>query len=270
MKITTKLLLTLLVIMTINQSAQAQNNYTRQKTLPCLDKTFTIVAHIVRDSLGNYGITEGAINERIQELNVYFEPICAKFKVCEFRYIENFRYDEILEGEIGKLDEMVALYHQKNRINVWFVTELDFDPLINIVGVSFGNISKLTSGGIALEKEVGAAVYAHEFGHFFGLLHTFNKTDEPELANGSNCATTGDFICDTPADPYVVGVDLSTYISLDHPCRFIYAGLDENDEYYNPDVSNIMSYYSGCSCSFTHDQYIKMANSYLNSNPKMW
>jgi hypothetical protein len=33
----------------------------------------------------------------------------------------------------------------------------------------------------------------HELGHFFNLNHTFDGCD------GSNCATSGDFVCDTPA-----------------------------------------------------------------------
>ncbi|MBL0071623.1 MAG: hypothetical protein IPP34_07360 [Bacteroidetes bacterium] len=34
-------------------------------------------------------------------------------------------------------------------------------------------------------------------GHFFGLYHTFETQFGSELANGSNCATTGDLVCDT-------------------------------------------------------------------------
>lgn len=33
----------------------------------------------------------------------------------------------------------------------------------------------------------------HELGHFFNLQHTFRACD------GANCATTGDFVCDTPS-----------------------------------------------------------------------
>ena len=46
---------------------------------------------------------------------------------------------------------------------------------------------------------------AHEMGHCLGLYHTHNGTGDnngtPELVNGSNSSTAGDYITDTPADP---------------------------------------------------------------------
>jgi len=106
----------------------------------------------------------------------------------------------------------------------------------------------------------------HEMGHMFGLLHTF-EGNGIELVNGSNCETEGDLICDTPADPFVEGDDMSLYIGED--CEFISIKLDSNFQYYQPDVGNIMSYYP-CSCGFTRGQYLKMAETFLNSDPKMW
>lgn len=38
----------------------------------------------------------------------------------------------------------------------------------------------------------------HELGHFFGLAHTFECASGRETEE--DCATTGDFLCDTPAD----------------------------------------------------------------------
>jgi hypothetical protein len=108
---------------------------------------------------------------------------------------------------------------------------------------------------------------AHELGHYFSLDHPFANPGT-ELVNESNCATAGDQVCDTPADPYVYGQAISNYI--DANCLFTYTGKDANGSYYDPDVSNIMSYYSPCIClKFTHDQYEKMAQYYL-SNPIAW
>jgi hypothetical protein len=45
-------------------------SYTQQhETLPCLNKKFSIVAHIFSDSLGNYGVTEGDINGAVAGMN---------------------------------------------------------------------------------------------------------------------------------------------------------------------------------------------------------
>ncbi len=52
----------------------------------------------------------------------------------------------------------------------------------------------------------------HELGHYFNLLHTFQSSTDANQTNreyvtrdvfqGANCATKGDLLCDTPADPY--------------------------------------------------------------------
>jgi len=80
-------------------------------------------------------------------------------------------------------------------------------------GTSFGvngiqNISQDCTG------TSGSTVSIHEFGHFFGLLHTHGAVnnaqvslDDPndnywvECPDGSECCTLGDYICDTPPDP---------------------------------------------------------------------
>ena len=53
---------------------------------------------------------------------------------------------------------------------------------------------------------------AHEMGHCLGLYHTHNGTGDnngtPELVNGSNSSTAGDYITDTPAD-LIVGMVLA-------------------------------------------------------------
>jgi len=82
-------------------------------------------------------------------------------------------------------------------------------------------------------------------GHVLNLWHTHHGCEvsgEWELIDGSNCATAGDFICDTPADPLISFLDVnpstcewSPYDLCDPP---------ENISSYNPDTKNIMSYSS--------------------------
>lgn len=80
-----------------------------------------------------------------------------------------------------------------------------------------------------------SSTLVHELGHILGLGHTDGGA--PELVDGSNCATAGDHICDTPADPglYLPGVvDLAT-------CTYVGAMTDANGDTYQPIVNNIMS-----------------------------
>lgn len=85
-------------------------------------------------------------------------------------------------------------------------------------------------------------IVAHEFGHFFGLYHTFEEQisgkDTFDLAE---CHLTGDRICDTPPDP---GTLYEVYVNYFN-CEMV--GLqDDNKNDYKPLISNVMSYYKPC------------------------
>ena len=230
--------------------------------LPCVDKTFSIVVHIVKDSLKGTIVTEPGILALIPALNADFAPICVSFSVCEFKYIDNFAYDKIArDADKGRdFKEMQHQYNLKNRINLYFVQNITDVAACGFA--SLGGINYLDSLGIVIKKScLNARTLSHEMGHYFGLKHTFDTESGAELANGSNCKTAGDEICDTPADPFVEGDDPAKYV--DATCKFISMKKDANGQYYDPLVGNIMSYYP-CSCGFTDEQYIKMATVYLS------
>lgn len=88
-------------------------------------------------------------------------------------------------------------------------------------------------------------IVAHEMGHCLGLFHTFEDdlvlntgcqtpityNSCPELVDGSNCTTCGDFVCDTPAD------------HLDYDCdTYVGTATDANGDLYDPLPHNIMTY----------------------------
>lgn len=244
-------------------------SYTFQhSSLPCLNKKFTIVAHIFRDSTsGTYGVSEQAIQESVESMNMPFSPICVSFEVCQFIYHDNFEHDSI-DREL-EMAEIAAKHNVDYRINVYYVKYLGPPQIgFDISGLATLNGIKSATGGsyIFLEK-TGLSSITHEMGHYFNLLHTFEGSGT-ELVNGSNCETEGDQICDTPADPFVQGDPLGLY--LGDKCRFISEKRDRNGEYYNPDVGNIMSYYGCGDCGFTWGQLNRMAQAYLNSDLKYW
>jgi hypothetical protein len=235
---------------------------TKQAPLPCLNKKYTIILHIVKDSLGNTNVDPDQLVNSIDSLNIFFEPICVSFEVCDIREIDNFRYD-ILDNE-NEWSELQVQYHEKNRINMFFVQDMPYRP--NACGfAAIGGINNLESNGIVIKKEPecfgpGNTTIPHEMGHYFGLFHTF-EGNGVELVDGSNCDTQGDLVCDTPADPYQEGAPLELYVDENLGCRFIFTQPDANGQQYMPHVGNIMSYYPGaCHCGFTYGQYIRMAN----------
>lgn len=245
---------------------KAQSYTFQHESLPCLNKKFTIVAHIFRDSLGDPGATEDAIKTAVASINPFFAPICASFEICEFRYHNNWEHD-YLEDMDKEPAQIMVEYHADYRINIYFITGFT-DPLNHCGFANLNGISQATGSGIFIRKDcISPRVIAHEMGHFFSLLHTFEGSGS-ELVNGANCATAGDGLCDTPGDPFVDGDPQSAYVDGD--CRFISSKTDTNGEFYNPDLGNIMSYYECGTCGFTWEQLNKMAQAYLTSGVKFW
>ena len=271
-RITDFCIVAVLLLSSLGIAAQNQNLYTTQAPLPCIDKKFTIVAHIVVDSLGQEMVDRAFIQESVDSLNAKFAPICASFEICEYHPIDNFQFDtlEIMAGT--EWQELQDRHRRDFRINMYFVNTTD-DPDAVCGFATPDGITMMEDGGIVLLKSCiyeGSLWMTHMMGHFFGLLHTF-EGNGVELVDGSNCTTEGDLICDTPADPYVIGEPLANYVDVGLGCRFISGKSDANGAPYEPDVGNIMSFYQDeCRCGFTYEQYTLMANTYLNSADKMW
>lgn len=220
------------------------------------------MVHVVHDKNGT-PVSTAPITNAIASINSYFAPIGVSFKICEYRDIYNFTYDTLS----AKFEpEVLVKYHVAQRINLFLVSTFPDKP--NACGhASLGGITYTSKVDIVIKKGCeNPGVVAHEMGHYFGLPHTFEGSGT-ELVNGSNCKVAGDGVCDTPADPYVDGEDTKNYV--DENCVFINTRKDANGQYYDPDVSNIMSYYP-CNCgTFTQGQYEKMVNHYL-TNPVIW
>lgn len=123
----------------------------------------------------------------------------------------------------------------------------------------------------------------HEFGHYFGLSHTFqhsnakksdgspnwnlrelvtrNKNEiAPRLS--ANCSTAGDFLCDTEADPY--GVD--GYKNQN--CVVTTEAPDANGDAYRPNMGNFMNYSWCPDYNFSEQQVSKMNDGYTLMNNK--
>ncbi len=250
--------------------AYAQPYHTKQAPLPCLNKKVSVVAHIVRDSLGNPNITEDSILVAMDTTNSFFKPICLEFEICEFRYIDNFQYDLVMSPNYW--EEMQVKYHQNNRLNLFFVDNIAYLPF-DCGYADIAGIQEMNALGVMVKKgcvSFDTKWIAHELGAYMGLLDTFEGNGS-ELVNGENCETEGDEVCDTPADPYVKGEMIANYISSQDSCRFINAKQDANGEYYKPHVANVMSQYpSFCACGFTYGQLLKMATIYQEAVDKMW
>ena len=108
----------------------------------------------------------------------------------------------------------------------------------------FANILETYTNNVVLDKFFidDYKVIVHEFGHYFGLYHTAETTFGIEKVSGENCKTTGDKICDTPADP---GELYNVYVNYSN-CEM--KGFKESGSglEYRPMIDNYMSYYNHC------------------------
>lgn len=258
-----KLLPALFVLCSFLLFGQDSQLITYEQPIPCLNKKFTIIAHFVQDITGATNIQEQAVLDNVAAMNEYWDEICVSFEVCEFRTIPNHNYD-LLDGDI-EWPQMNIDYHQANRINIFYVDNIEGLAVQAAGFATLGGIANLGGGGVVLKKDSDIGVMLHEMGHYFGLEHTF-EGNGTELANGDNCETEGDGICDTPADPFVPNEEISDYVS---DCTFISNKVDANGEFYRPDIGNIMSYYP-CTCGFTTGQYLRMAENCVAVGGSMW
>jgi hypothetical protein len=115
-----------------------------------------MVVHIVRDSLGEPGITEADINGQVDYLNTLWDTICASFEVCEFRYIDNFQWDSLEAIGGYRWNEMLTAHEQEQRINIFYVSKIIQDPpetagfaTLGAIGSSGGSICMTKGGGSA-------------------------------------------------------------------------------------------------------------------------
>ncbi|HAS43237.1 MAG TPA: hypothetical protein DCS93_22345 [Microscillaceae bacterium] len=202
--------------------------------------------HIVKKSDGTGGpISLYNLKAGVESLNRYYSPVNIHFYIYEapdiilsdeFYTYDNTTYPTIAPGV-------------SDAINVYVVG-----------GFKSGGIAGFAwfGGSIYMGNSyLVGSVFAHEMGHHYNLSHTHGSSNTPgttkELVNGSNCTTTGDRICDTPADPnrWLRG------------CKIDGTPRDANGDLYQPDGRNVMSYAKGCSNErFSQGQYDRVMTSH--------
>lgn len=194
------------------------------------------------------GFYMNQINAELIEANIQLY-LCGPLQVIQ---------DDNLYNLYLSQDSQLDIHDVAGKLNLYFVNNLSQGA----AGPFYCGYSKYPGDGerIVFSRDCWGynqvSVLLHLIGQYLSLYPTHgpsNASMTAELVDGSNCATTGDEICDTPADPRL---NRSGAMS---GCSYVGSFRDANLAYYEPDTTNFMSYAAGnCRDHFTPMQNARM------------
>jgi hypothetical protein len=216
---------------------------------PILDRvTLRIFIHVINRTNGTGGLSQPEVDNAIAIMRSDFAPREIYFYELGRGAINNDYYFNFTPE---RFDQLIQVNSHTNAIDVYLL------PMSVNYG---GRAADIPSTAFVVDGSLSqTSVISHEMGHCLGLWHTHSGRgcgdfrNCAEAINGSNCATCGDLVCDTPADPCLAGI-------VNALCQ--YTGPPE----FSPDVSNIMSYTRpGCMTHFTTGQFNRSLTMIENS-----
>lgn len=256
-------------------NAQAAQAWANKKASNAAFASITYVPirpHILRRSDGTGGMSLASINQVIAVTNSYYllNGFGIQFYFCGTSpdYVDNdteynsFSNETVVTEGHDVTNAMNQYYVRSFASGAGGYAYYPFNGLFSTRSFILNEVGN--------EEDMGNRLIPHELGHNFNLVHTFGQRSGNgtlgsgttlELVTrgpGANCTTEGDYICDTPADPYnVPGANL-TYVNGCPQYDPNSTARDANGQAYNPSISNIMSYYFPCVHDFTAGQYDRM------------
>jgi hypothetical protein len=211
--------------------------------------------------------TTSSINQVVKDLNHSYRHAHFEFYLDTIEVISSeLKLEDLSQNRFEIYDGFSENHDKEDQITVYILDhKKDFCTITERGGLSCSRVggfsyilSTLTNNIVlSLFDLTNSKVVAHEFGHFFGLYHTFERDlfghESKEL---NDCNAKGDLICDTPLDPGTIYEIYVNYTS----CEML--GLTDTDgNSFDPLIENYMSYYKPCylkEFSFTDQQLIVM------------
>jgi hypothetical protein len=221
--------------------------------------------HVLRKSNGTLGATVSQLNDIFARMNAEYQNSGIQFYMAGSgpHYIDSdawYEYDFSEENALTQGNDV------PNAANVYVVGSLRSGS-DSFSGYSYypATLAITNRVFVTAQSLADGRSLIHEMGHYFNLLHTFHNNANPTVSlrelvtrgAGANCSTTGDLVCDTPADPY--GLPGATTSG----CSYTGTVTDANGALYAPSLQNIMSYYYLCGNVFTPQQYNRLSDGLL-------
>lgn len=217
--------------------------------------TIPVKAHIIGTNEGAERYNIESLLTQLKELNETFLPIGFYFHLIpNINVVDNDAYigDGVKENSEQLLGNLISRFYYYGAINIYYTSNT------GLCGMApFPSWSDRYGGKTGVLMDVscskpGGMTLAHELGHHFDLLHTFQGYDSKNslyseyvtrIDSLKNCQYAGDGFCDTPAD------------IQDASCPYTGDAKDLRGQYYVPDVSLIMSYHADrCQNKFSEQQ----------------
>jgi len=213
-----------------------------------------VEVHIVMNIKGNAEVNQKSIYNSVVLTNSYFKEVGIHFFVDTIDYVNDYNYSYIAYNNLRK--ELLVKYAVNNRINLFIVDSIKLGSFYSYGFTYFPDVPD--SNYIFLDKSyLSGNSLTTMLGHFMGLLSTHETAGGKEQANEKNCAESGDYICDTYADPDLLGQVIDS-------CKYIGTMRDDMGKYYIPSIANIMSDSPDkCKCILTPLQFRRIYYYYL-------
>jgi hypothetical protein len=230
------------------------------ESLQHLNLELSITVHIIKNDEGNTGITTEAIQSAIDRLNLAFQPVKLKFRICNTLYVDNYQFNTI---NTSNEKNLTIQHYSKNTINLYFASDVLDGTGAAVAGYTI--MPAELKDAVFLDKDfIAGNEMIHQFGHLFNLYHTHETIFGKELVTDVNCNKTGDRCCDTPADPGISGL-------IDNKCDYTGNLKDTKSSFYIPTTNNYMGLGNDvCRCVFTNDQFNRIIYSVLNQKQHLW
>jgi Secretion system C-terminal sorting domain len=231
--------------------------------------------HLVAKTDGTGRVLEGKILDMLAGWNQLYADnnLDMQFYIKYIKYINNDNLYNASNTSIPANSQMQS-NRELDAINIYFINSI-VDPSGN-PGTTLAYYSPGNDWIVCINSEVTrskSSTIAHEAGHFFTLLHTFHGWEidpfhptatlscAPAISSGgaictenvartgpdANCATCGDFMCDTPADYNFGFTRGQDWNNPSNPCVYNGIAKDPKCVSVNPDGNMVMGYFIGCS-----------------------